>query len=306
MSKNPIITFLNNIRYLFRYNIKEMYRRQSHFQPAQPLTLEQILALTQKIKYETKGDWDNIVIPKTKNPMETCLELANSEKSIIRCADGEFMLMEGKDIPFQKYHPDLAEKLKKIFKTNDPNLMIGGPTEYHMPPDHLRRYVAEWMYLSGGDIYARLKDLYNPDTTYYAGGISQIFATRENYDYEKHFNLLRQIWNNKKITVLTGDWIQDKIEHNVFDNAASINYIYGPSKDAYDEYENLKAQMEKVDKDNILIFAIGPAGKAIAYDLYNMGYRVLDMGHTIKDYDAYKKQLEMDTDGGFKFFAPDA
>lgn len=30
------------------------------------------------------------------------------------------------------------------------------------------------------------------------------------------------------------------------------------------------------------------------------------MGHTIKDYDAYKKQIEMDADGGFKFFAPDA
>ena len=39
--------------------------------------------------------------------------------------------------------------------------------------------------------------------------------------------------------------------------------------------------------------------------MYNIGYSVLDLGHTIKDYDAYKKQKTMDNKNIYDFFAPD-
>lgn len=83
------------------------------------------------------------------------------------------------------------------------------------------------------------------------------------------------------------------IKYNVFDNAVAINYVYGPNKGAFEKFEELKNKMFEVPKDNILIFALGPCGKMLAYEAYKKGYRVLDMGHLIKNYDFYKKSLYM-------------
>lgn len=302
MHKNPLITFINNIRYLFRYNLKEIYSNQKS-----SININEAIAFSQKIKCELKNEWNDIFIPKSKNTMETCMELANSNKSIIRLGDGEFMLITGKDIPFQKYDENLAKKLKQIFKINDANLLIGGPVEYYSYIPNLRNSVKEFLYFKGGEIFSNIKNYYNPETTYYSTTVSQVFPVFETYDFEKHFNLFKSIFNNKKITVITGEWIKRKIDHNIFldSNALSIDYIYGPSANAYNEYENLKKKIEKTPKDNILIFALGPAGKILAYDMYNIGYRVLDLGHIIKDYDAYKKQKTMDNKNMHDFFAPD-
>lgn len=52
--------------------------------------------------------------------------------------------------------------------------------------------------------------------------------------------------------------------------------------------------------DKILVFALGPAGKAIVYELWQSGYRVLDLGHIIKDYDTYMRKSDL-----AHFYEPD-
>lgn len=298
-----IKTFLNNLRYLFRYNLKEMYLNANT-----SIDVNQFYTFSQKLKAEIKNEWDSIFVPKIKNPMQTLEELLTSNKSIIRFGDGEFMLIEGKDIPFQLYNADLAEKLKYIFKINDPNLLIGGPFVYFSDTTNIRNAARSFLYFGGGEIYSKIQKYCNPDTTYYSTEISQVFPIYKNYEFEKHYNLLKQILKNKKITIITGDWIKNKIDYNILEecSALSVNYIYAPSINAYFEYDSLKQQISRIDKDNVLIFAIGPAGKVIAYDMYVQGYRVLDLGHAIKDYDSYMKQEKMDANGIYKYFSPDA
>ena len=72
-----------------------------------------------------------------------------------------------------------------------------------------------------------------------------------------------------------------------------------------EKYEELKNKLLKLSQDQILIFAIGPAGKVLAYECFKNGYRVLDLGHVIKDYDTYKKNNLMDEKEIIKFFSPD-
>ena len=176
---------------------------------------------------------------------------------------------------------------------DDENLMIGTPEPYYSHSIDLteksKNFILQWF----PKWHKIIEKYYNYDRTYYSTHISQMFPEYAYYDFENHYNNLKQIWNNKKITIITGDRVYNNIEHNIFENASEISYIYGPTENAFDEYEELKTKLINTPKENILIFALGPAGKILAYDMYKMGYRVLDLGHLIKDYDFYRKSKTM-------------
>ena len=56
---------------------------------------------------------------------ETLDELLNNKKSIARFGDGEFKIIFGKDIGFQKFNEKLKDKLLLVLNSNIPNLLIG-------------------------------------------------------------------------------------------------------------------------------------------------------------------------------------
>ncbi len=256
---------------------------------SETLKINQTAEITELAMLKTKYHWDNIKIPQIKNNFQTIEELKNTNKSIIRFGNGDFDILKGNSMPYQKYDKYIADTLKTICYENDENLMTGIPEPYYDFPIELvessKRFILNWF----PKWHKIIEKYINYEKIYYSTHISQAFPVYRQYDFKNHYNNLKEIWNNKKITVITGDRVYNNIEHNIFENAESINYIYGPTENAFDEYENLKNRIFNTEKDNILIFALGPAGKVLAYDMYKAGYRVLDLGHIIKDYDFYKK-----------------
>lgn len=140
---------------------------------------------------------------------------------------------------------------------------------------------------------------------YASAGISQVYPTYRVYDFERHFNLWQKIFKHNNVVVVCGDKIFDKVTYNILDTAKSIQYVYGPTKHAYSAIQQLKLHLQQLSKDKLLVFALGPAGKVLAYQMFQMGFRVLDIGHTIKDYDWYKKEIPMHWDKIAEFFGPD-
>ena len=232
-------------------------------------------------------------------------ELVNTEKSFIRIGDGEFTLIDSRDIPFQRYDEKLKAKLTEIIKSNYSGLLVGLVWEYYHHIKDTRDFPKQALYTSLPNMYKIAAKTIDSQKVYYSATISQVYATYKNYDFDKHFNLMRQIWNDRSVTVITGDRVFNDINYNILDNAKKVDYIYGPTMHAYKEFDSLKERIMQVDKDNILIFALGPCGKALAYDLYKSGYRVLDLGHTIKDYNEYKNGTIMSNKQIVKFFKPD-
>ena len=257
------------------------------------LKLNQVPDITELAMLKTKYHWEDIKIPAIKNSYETIKELMNTNKSIIRFGDGDFKLIEENDMVFQKYQPYMAERMKEIIKCDDENLLIGIPEPYYDFScdlnDYTKIFILKWF----PKWHKIIEKYYNYDRTYYSTQISQMFPEYTIYDFENHYDNLKRIWNGKKITVITGDRVYNNIEYNIFENASEISYIYGPTENAFDKYEEIKAELMNVPKENILIFALGPAGKVLAYDMYQLGYRVLDLGHLIKDYDFYMKSSTM-------------
>lgn len=282
-----INTLIRNIKFLMNVNIEEEFKKSDI----------NILEISELCAIKSKFISNSIKIPIIKDDIETIQELIATNKSYIRFGDGEFELMFGHDKNiFEPLNDDLSSKLIKIFQDPDKNILTGARYDlYRMSisckHNKINQYKWQWFLTN----YKKMEYLYNFDKIYYSAGATCPFTLyNNNYDFEKQFNLFKKIWDCKNITVITGDRVYNGIKYNIFDNAKKINYIFGPTENSYEKYNELLEKCFLVDKSQILIFALGPTGKCIAYDLSKLGYRTLDLGHIIKGYDLYCKYKNKD------------
>ena len=297
---NPILRFINNIRYLFKYNLKEMYNNPNI----------NIGKVTELAAIKTKFMWDEIKVPKIKDDLETISELVNTNKSIIRFGDGEIFLMLGKNNCFEPANEKIKNILNEIFYNDIPDLLTG--TRYDMfriNTDFIDYTIGSYRNVFLLKKYSKIKHLFNYNKTYYSACFIYPYLIYSGWNFDNYFDELRKIWQDKKLTIVIGNNIFKKIKYNIFDNAKEISYIFGPNKQAFKQYDSLKEKVLKAPKDNILIFILGPCGKILAYDAFKVGYRVLDLGHLIKNYDFYQRRNEMTVDEFYQefttFCAPD-
>ncbi len=71
----------------------------------------------------------------------------------------------------------------------------------------------------------------------------------------------------------------------MFTNAISIQRILCPAKNAYFYYEKILYEIKKLDKNKLILLALGPTASVLAYDLSELGYRALDIGHVDIEYE---------------------
>ena len=245
-------------------------------------------------------------IPKIKSPKETINELIYSDKSLCRFADGEYSIMNGKNIPFQKHSLKLEKRLKEICVSNDNNKIICIPHCYWNPNKYKFYKVVELfmkMYLRSN--INNILSLLNKNIEYRDAAFTQLYMTIKNYDFVEHFQNIIKIWEDKNITIICGKSVFDQIEYNIFYNAKSVEYIYCPAKNAFDDYEKILKNAKKINKDRLIIIILGAAATVLAYDLADCGYRALDIGHIAKDYDWYMKGITQNEKNVMNFFNPD-
>ncbi|MCX2716494.1 GT-D fold domain-containing glycosyltransferase [Helicobacter sp. MIT 21-1697] len=301
--KYSLRTFIRNLRYLWRYNLKEIDNKLHDLFKSAP-TSDYFYNFAEMLRDEIKNDFDTITPPIVKDNFETLQILLDSQKSFIRFGDGEYILMEGGSIGFQKYDKNLAQTLQEIITSQDENLLIGlGYSLFHAPTENSR---SPWFrYTWVAENYHIIKKYLVPHKVYGATDISQVYAGYKEYDFERHYALLKQLFIGKKILVICGDKVLANAQYSIFEECKDIAYLYGATKHAYEGIGTLRRQILNFSKDYVLLFALGPAGKALGYEMFKLGYRVLDIGHSIKDYDAYKRRMQMDKKGVAQFFAPD-
>ncbi len=95
------------------------------------------------------------------------------------------------------------------------------------------------------------------------------------------------------------------IENNIFGNAKTSEFMHAPSYNAFDSYQIILDKALEIDKEKLIIAILGPTSKILTYDLAQLGYRVLDLGHIAKDYDAFVRQIPRTQETIGKFFEPD-
>ena len=289
--------FLKNLRYLLKHNLKKESQKF--------ITKEELNLILDGIKYELADDLKNLKMPNIKSSEETISELINKKASFCRFGDGEFMLMNGEDIPFQKYDEKLSRKLSEIFQSNDPNIFIGIPYPWYNSIYNLRDYIKNFIRSFVAKNRDKLTALCNPAQQYYDAACTQNYAAYKQLDFVTYFNGIKKIWLDRDIVIICGKTVFDKIKVNIFDCAKSVEYQYAPSMNAFAEYDKILNQAKKIDKSKLVIIILGPTATVLAYDLAKQGYEAIDFGHIAKDYDFYRKKIDH-TDQEFEdFFKPD-
>ncbi|WP_104746621.1 GT-D fold domain-containing glycosyltransferase [Helicobacter bilis] len=299
--KYSLKRFLQNIIYLARYNLKDINNNSLVY-------MKHRINFAAKLRNEIKNDFDILKPPRVKSAADTMKELVNTNKSIIRFGDGEYIIMGGGGIPFQEYNKELADKLSEIILSDYDNLLIGlGEELFHSPSPDSSPTTHEFLYSWVVENYDIIMKYAKFGKEYANTAISQLYPWKPGCkeEIEMHYNMFKQIFSNKKLVLVCGDRVIANTKFNILEEF-QVEYIYGPTKHAYGDIDRLRKELnDKVSGDEVLLFALGPAGKVLAYEMFLKGFRVLDIGHTIKDYDTYMRGVEMTDETIKDFFAPD-
>lgn len=230
--------------------------------------------------------------------------IIKSKKSFVRFCDGEINLMKGISQPFQEYDKELVERLYNILKIPRKDLLVGLNQQYFGPGyiysnfNYNRRHAYEFRRF--------LEDTCNRETTYIDGRCTFYEFGNNGEETVQFWKSWKEAFKDKDLVIICGEGILDKLQYDVFENAKSKTYIYGPSKHAWRMHEQIVCKIkEQVRKDQLLVFILGMAGKAIIPEVTEMGYCAWDIGHMAKSYNAYMTNMNPTEENIKNFFAPD-
>jgi len=207
--------------------------------------------------------------------------------SISRFGDGEFNLILGRDIPFQKASATLASRLSEILSRNDSNLLVCIPSLKIKPPipgfekyvDWWKSYwIKNWNYLSP----------FLNNRTY-----GNAFFSREYVFPEIAVVDLKKIWDGRDVVFVVpknGRFIYD---NRLFENIKGKEEINVQPQNAFEEYDKILSECLKQSKDKLFFISAGPTATVLAADLSSYGYQALDMGHFPNCYAEYLGEADL-------------
>lgn len=289
--------FLRNIRFLIENDVNEA------FFAVKDETIEDCVFELDELK-----EFYLSCVPRILDRSESLELLESHPKSFARFGDGEVDIMQGKDIAFQKYDPLLAEKMLKVLKTKRDDLYVGINRIYYHTVHPLSNERQRQYYRGNSARFRKFFiDEANLEIQYLdANCLMGYFAYDYSGSYDEIVQRKRKIFEGRKIAVVTGKSVLDKLDYDIFGLASSKIVIDAPSKNAFSEYDSILRDISRnVSKDTMICLILGPTATAMAADLTDMGYIAWDSGHIAKDYDVYMKKLEKSSKIESEFYSPD-
>lgn len=230
--------------------------------------------------------------------------ISKTGKSFVRFGDGEINLMKGLDQPFQKYDVELADQLFNILKDINDDIVVGINRNYFVSlydwdhGEYIRRHAYEFRRFLGEHC--------SYERTYIDGAFTFWNFGEHSEKSECFWDKWKEMFRNKSIAIICGEGILDSLEYDVFELCESRKYIYGPKKHAWSKKMELIEQIkDQVDKNTILVFILGMAGKAMIPETVELGYTAWDIGHLAKSYNVYKNNIKYTPENIKRFYAPD-
>lgn len=254
---------------------------------------------TIKYKNDKFADWLHIM-----NVEESLRYIETHPISFYRYGDGEIAIMMGEGIPFQKADEELAGRLREMLKPDMEGIKAAIPYYYFHYEHGLIDFVEGFAYAMKRQ-RRYLFEYCDKDCVYLDTSISQIYQSYETYDFKNYFERVRKLFTGRKVTLICGKGIFKDIRYNLLDTCASVQYVEAPSKNAFSEYDMILSKALMIPKDHLVCIVLGPTAKPLAYDLHKNGYQAWDIGHFIKDYDAYCKKAARDAETIAEFYRPD-
>lgn len=215
--------------------------------------------------------------PELMSIEETIKYILDNKASLCRYGDGEIGYVLSKNFQhfFQPYNPELRLKLQNIFKEPIPECLIAIPEWVKYPTDDDFKKKCQVAFLPSFLKYLNINYKYGNS-----------FCFTEKSFKLGNLDLIKKLWDNRDVIVVTGKGSTFIWDERLFDNVKSVDYIYGKPVDAFSDYslliENVTHYSPKENK--LFLLSLGLTGTVLAYDLAKMGYQAIDMGHITNYY----------------------
>ena len=221
---------------------------------------------------------------------ETIDVLLNTDKSMVRFGDGEIVMIKGVDLMLQKASPEIGQGLADILAYPYDDLIVTIPGIFDTLSDHRRASRQFWK-----DHLLFCRKTYekycNPNRVYYSTFVSRCYYFGQNRSRcDGWFAKIRKIWENRDIVIVEGTKTHNGVGNDLFDGARSIERIICPPSDAYSALPAILEECLRCDKDRLFLLSVGVAAKFLALELFQKGYRVLDIGNMDMEYEWYVRQ----------------
>ncbi|GAA5394642.1 GT-D fold domain-containing glycosyltransferase [Streptococcus uberis] len=229
---------------------------------------------------------------------DTLKKAIHEKKSIVRYGDGELLIIKGKEFDFQKKNLDLSEKLLEILKLNNDNILICLPEPLKSMENLILKSKIHWTNVIGENIKFYNKVI--PTNRVYGNSFVSrpylVFSDKK--DAKICFDMFKQMWDEKNIILIEGEFSRTGVGNTLFDNAKAIKRILCPSTNAFDYYDdilNASIDIAKNQKDIIILVALGPTSKPLVVDLNKYGFWGVDIGHLDSEFEWYLKSAKKRT-----------
>lgn len=203
--------------------------------------------------------------------------IVKNKKSIIRFGDGEFFLMDGSDIHYQKY----SEKLKKEL-----SFIVDFYLKNYENCDYLLCMPRKYFKCSG--FYLLKKKVY------IRSWVRPRYVFSKKFDLpvvfgdaflftEENISIYRKIWDNqmlqKILFIHNNEKYAKKFEE---DYGKEVFFIKIPILNAFDQREMILADISRSVKENsidMVLVSAGPCAKYLVKELSLLGIWAIDTGH---------------------------
>lgn len=218
---------------------------------------------------------------------ETLRAIREQRCSLSRFGDGEFDLICGNGLKFQKYDAQLAEKMKNILQQtseSDP-CKVAIPRVFCSLKGMTRNSKRFWsLYL--WENQEKIHRLLNPSYFYYDAQITRIYVNRKNKkDSQRYFQQWKRLWAGEDILVVEGVSSRFGAGNDLFAGAKSVQRILCPARDAFDRYGEILETAATFGKEKLVLLVLGPTATALAYDLSRRGIWAIDSGNLDMEYE---------------------
>lgn len=229
---------------------------------------------------------------KIASSIDTVRKIVKDRCSIARFGDGELGYIKKIGLYFQDYNEEMAKRLKEVLNSDEEKLLIGLPLALN--PEFINSYIGyakeywtKWI----NENQEEMKKMLNMDKQYYSTQISRFYLDyADKSGVEEYVKELKNIWKDRDLVIIEGEKSRLGTGNDLFDDAKSIRRILGPAENAYDKYDEILEEAKKIEKDSLILLALGPTATILAFDLYKLGYQAVDIGHVDIEYEWYLRK----------------
>ncbi|MHA7608270.1 SP_1767 family glycosyltransferase [Elizabethkingia meningoseptica] len=231
------------------------------------------------------------------NSWETIEYILKNKCSVCRYGDGELQMLshylkkgssESFNVDtFQSYNEDLSKRLVEVFQSTNENILICLP--YQFKKSSISKLGArifwerEWLGRKNDLFQLGLSGKYG-DTNF-----TRFYLDRlDILNYPEYIDSLKQIWREKEVIIVEGEYSRLGIGNDLFSEVADIKRVICPATNAFDKYDQILETVSQFTKNKLILIALGHTATVLAFDLAHIGYHALDIGHVDIEYEWYK------------------